>query len=76
MQIYLTTLEATKAWAAEPAASIAPTPSAAAALANFVGGATASLITQSVVVPVDVVSQRLMVAGKLILLLTCTTSSY
>ena len=36
----------------------------AAAAANFVAGGTASLVTQSVIVPVDVVSQRLMVAGE------------
>ena len=32
--------------------------------ANFAAGGTASLITQSVIVPVDVVSQRIMVSGK------------
>lgn len=64
MQLYLTTLEMTKTWAAEPASRLAPTPSAASAMANFAGGAIASMVTQSVVVPLDVVSQRLMVAGE------------
>lgn len=62
-QIYLTTLEMTKTWASEPASKLAPTASAASAMSNFAGGAFASLLTQSVVVPIDVVSQRLMVAG-------------
>ena len=53
----------TKTWAAEPASRLAPTASAASAMSNFAGGAFASLLTQSVVVPIDVVSQRLMVAG-------------
>lgn len=64
LQIYLTTLEMTKSWSAKEATRIAPTPSAASAISNFVGGALASLVTQSVVVPIDVVSQRLMIAGK------------
>ena len=40
-------------------------PSLSAAVQNFAGGAVASLVTQSVIVPIDVVSQRLMVAGML-----------
>ena len=40
-----------------------PNEATSAAAANFVAGATASLVTQSVVVPIDVISQRLMVAG-------------
>ena len=41
----------------------APNEAARAGLANSFAGAVASMVTQSVVVPIDVVSQRLMVAG-------------
>lgn len=34
----------------------------AAGVANFVAGATASCVTQTIVVPIDVVSQRQMIA--------------
>lgn len=63
MQVYLSTLEAVKTWTYEQAEAAAPNPATAAAAANFAAGGTASLITQSVIVPVDVVSQRIMVAG-------------
>jgi hypothetical protein len=63
--VYLTTLEATKAWSLETAAMArwAPNEAARAGLANSFAGAFASMVTQSVIVPIDVVSQRLMVAG-------------
>ena len=62
---YLTTLEAVKAAADAALQARAPTLSDAsrAAVANLAGGATASLATQVLTVPVDVVSQRLMVQG-------------
>lgn len=63
MQVYLSTLEATKSWSLEAAARVAPSEAATAGLSNFFAGAVASLVTQSVIVPIDVVSQRLMVAG-------------
>ena len=62
-QMYLSTLEATKAWTYSQAESATPNQATAAAAANFAAGGTASLITQTVIVPVDVISQRLMVAG-------------
>ncbi|KAL6507380.1 hypothetical protein OROGR_023575 [Orobanche gracilis] len=61
--IFLTTLETTKVAAykmIEPFKLSEPTQ---AAIANGVAGMMASLCTQSVFVPVDVVSQRLMVQG-------------
>ena len=63
LQVYLTTLEAMKSWSLAFAQHVTPNEAAAAGLSNFCAGATASLITQSVIVPVDVVSQKLMVAG-------------
>ncbi len=60
-QVYLTTLEAMKSVAAPFANSIAQNETQAAGTANFVAGAVASLVTQSIIVPIDVVSQRLMV---------------
>ena len=62
-QVYLTTLEAVKSWSLSYAMHVAPTEAVAAGLSNFCAGCTASLVTQSVIVPVDVVSQKLMVAG-------------
>ena len=64
MQVYLTTLEATKSWSLDTAARIAPSEAGQAGLSNLFAGAVASLVTQSVIVPIDVVSQRLMVAGE------------
>lgn len=61
MQVYLTTLEAMKSAAAPFAERISSNETQAAGTANFFAGAVASLITQSIIVPVDVVSQRLMV---------------
>ena len=60
---YLTTLEAVKSAAEARLAVAAPSLGDAqrAAGANLVGGAAASLSTQIMTVPVDVVSQRLMV---------------
>ena len=65
VQVYLTTLESTKAWSLSTAAMAqwAPNEAARAGLANSFAGAVASMVTQTVVVPIDVVSQRLMVAG-------------
>lgn len=61
MQVYLTTLEAMKSASSGFAQSISSNETQAAGTANFIAGATASLLTQSIIVPVDVVSQRLMV---------------
>ncbi|KAL1812352.1 uncharacterized protein LOC108224989 [Daucus carota subsp. sativus] len=61
--IFLTALETTKAAAfkmVEPFKVSEPTQ---AAIANGVAGMTASLFAQAVFVPIDVVSQRLMVQG-------------
>jgi len=61
--LYLSVLEVTKArcrtWEAPPALPEALRTGAA----DFVAGATASCVTQCLVIPVDVVSQRLMVQG-------------
>ena len=73
MQVYLTTLEMTKAKVADQAELYSPSAPVASAITNFAGGAIASLVTQSVVVPIDVVSQRLMVAGKLPSILMAAT---
>ena len=48
----------------ETAARLAPSEAGQAGLSNLFAGAFASLVTQSVIVPIDVVSQRLMVAGE------------
>jgi solute carrier family 25 protein 44 len=64
VQVYLTTLEATKSMSLETAARLAPSEAGQAGLSNLFAGAFASLVTQSVIVPIDVVSQRLMVAGE------------
>ncbi|KAK9794641.1 hypothetical protein WJX73_006445 [Symbiochloris irregularis] len=61
--LYLSTLEATKAMAYRHAEASTPNPTAAAAAANFAAGGTASLVTQCIIVPVDVISQRLMILG-------------
>ena len=52
VQVYLTTLEAVKSAVAERSAAVGAGEAGAAGLSNFVAGATASLITQSVIVPV------------------------
>ena len=62
-QVYLTTLESTRSATLAFAQRVAPNEATAAGLSNFCAGAFASLVTQSVIVPVDVVSQKLMVAG-------------
>ncbi|KAL0052901.1 hypothetical protein WJX82_009508 [Trebouxia sp. C0006] len=59
--VYLTTLEAMKSVATPFADRISANETQAAGAANFIAGAVASLVTQSIIVPVDVVSQRLMV---------------
>ncbi|CAL5228103.1 g11176 [Coccomyxa viridis] len=63
--VYLTTLESTKSWSLKTAAMArwAPNEAARAGMASSFAGAVASMVTQSVIVPIDVVSQRLMVAG-------------
>lgn len=61
VQVYLTTLEAMKSASSGFAQSISSNETQAAGTANFIAGAVASLLTQSIIVPVDVVSQRLMV---------------
>ena len=59
--MYLTTLEAMKSVAAPFAERISANETQAAGTANFIAGASASLVTQSIIVPVDVISQRLMI---------------
>jgi hypothetical protein len=62
--VYLTALELTKAAVQRNEALVeAMAPSALAGASNFVAGGVASLATQLVAVPVDVISQRLMVHG-------------
>ena len=62
LQIYLTTLEAARSGSSNMASQLCSTEAQAAGLANFVAGATASCVTQTIVVPIDVVSQRQMIA--------------
>ena len=62
LQIYLTTLEAARSGSSTMASRLSSTEAQAAGLANFVAGATASCVTQTIVVPIDVVSQRQMIA--------------
>eukprot|EP00240_Pyramimonas_obovata_P014578 CAMPEP_0118927730 /NCGR_PEP_ID=MMETSP1169-20130426/5145_1 /TAXON_ID=36882 /ORGANISM="Pyramimonas obovata, Strain CCMP722" /LENGTH=190 /DNA_ID=CAMNT_0006869559 /DNA_START=190 /DNA_END=758 /DNA_ORIENTATION=- len=59
--IYLGSLEVAKLQVHKHSAGLHLTPTTQASLDNFMGGALASLASQSVVVPIDVVSQRLMV---------------
>nr|GMC97197.1 solute carrier family 25 member 44 [Ipomoea batatas] len=61
--IYLTALETTKVAALKMVEPFKLSEPAQAAIANGAGGLVASLCSQSVFVPVDVVSQRLMVQG-------------
>ncbi|KXZ44329.1 hypothetical protein GPECTOR_69g422 [Gonium pectorale] len=61
--VYLTTLEWTKSETAKGVAELGLTGPAAAGVANFAGGAVASLTTQAVTVPIDVISQKQMVHG-------------
>ncbi|BDA44644.1 Solute carrier family 25 member 44 [Coccomyxa sp. Obi] len=63
--VYLTTLEATKSLSLDTAVRLAPSEAGQAGLSNLFAGAVASLVTQSVIVPIDVVSQRLMVEGSM-----------
>ncbi|KAF6265949.1 putative mitochondrial carrier protein [Scenedesmus sp. NREL 46B-D3] len=61
--IYMTSLEMAKSAVQKVGDKLDIAPSALAGVSSFVGGAAGSLSTQAVVVPIDVVSQRLMVAG-------------
>jgi hypothetical protein len=61
--IYLTSLEVTKSATAQLGEQLGFSPTAVASIASAAGGAAASLSTQVVVVPIDVVSQRLMMHG-------------
>ncbi|GIL45476.1 hypothetical protein Vafri_2709 [Volvox africanus] len=61
--VYLTTLEWTKSEVAKLVGDLGLTGPMAAGMANFAGGAVASLATQSVTVPIDVISQKQMVHG-------------
>lgn len=63
LQVYLTTLEWTKSEVGKAVGEMGVTGPAAAGLANFAGGALASLATQSVTVPIDVISQKQIVHG-------------
>ena len=55
LQVYLTTLEVVKASCTAACERARLSPTETAALCNGVGGAVASLATQSVIVPIDVV---------------------
>ncbi|XP_044506219.1 solute carrier family 25 member 44-like isoform X2 [Mangifera indica] len=61
--IYLTTLETTKVTAFKMVEPFKFSEATQAAIANGIAGITGSLVAQSVVVPVDLVSQKLMVQG-------------
>eukprot|EP00850_Spirogloea_muscicola_P010819 SM000065S20168 [mRNA] locus=s65:150032:151964:+ [translate_table: standard] len=61
--VYMSTLELTKAAALRATEGGALPEATRAALASSAAGMTASLSTQAVFVPIDVVSQRLMVQG-------------
>lgn len=62
-QIYLSALEVSKSLSAALIAPLELSDTAAVGAASFVGGAMASLSSQAVVVPIDVVAQRLMLLG-------------
>lgn len=59
VQVYLTTLEAVKAVVSTSCNSRGVGPAETAAIASSVGGGVASLTTQAIIVPVDVVGSRL-----------------
>lgn len=61
--VYLTTLEVTKATVTRLGEHLDISSPALAGAASFMGGAAASASTQAVVVPIDVISQRLMMHG-------------
>lgn len=62
-QIYLSTLEVSKSLSGALIRPLNLSDTAAVGAASFVGGAMASLSSQAVVVPIDVVAQRLMLLG-------------
>ncbi len=61
--MYLTALEVTKSTTHKLGESLGMSEPTLAGFSNFLGGACASAATQSIILPVDVVSQRLMVQG-------------
>ncbi|KAL4431627.1 hypothetical protein ABPG77_001469 [Micractinium sp. CCAP 211/92] len=61
--IYLSTLEVSKSLSGALIRPLNLSDTAAVGAASFVGGAMASLSSQAVVVPIDVVAQRLMLLG-------------
>jgi len=61
--VYLSVLEAVKGAGGGLGHALGLRDTTVAGLSNFAGGAVASLATQSIVVPIDVVSQRQMMAG-------------
>eukprot|EP00884_Botryococcus_braunii_P021323 jgi/Botrbrau1/7875/Bobra.9_2s0051.1 len=61
--VYLTNLEVMKSATYGTAYRIMGTEAGASGVSNFIGGAFGSLVSQFVAVPIDVISQRLMVAG-------------
>lgn len=61
--VYLTTLEATKSSCAKIGRRMELPEVTVASVSNLAAGGLASLITQAVVVPIDVVSQRQMMQG-------------
>ena len=63
LQIYLSTLEVSKSATGGLLHRFQLSDTAAVGAASFVGGAMASLSSQLVVVPIDVVAQRLMLLG-------------
>ncbi|XP_016182372.1 solute carrier family 25 member 44-like [Arachis ipaensis] len=61
--IFLTTLETTKVAAFKMLEPLTLSETTQAAIANGVAGMTSSLLSQAVFVPIDVISQKLMVQG-------------
>lgn len=61
--IYMSTLESSKQRVSQFASNYSLSPVTTAALASAIGGLTASLATQSVTVPMDVISSRMMIQG-------------
>lgn len=61
--LYLSTLEASRTATTGALAGLQLSDAAAAAAAGLVGGGLGSLAAQCIVVPIDVVSQRLMLLG-------------
>ncbi len=61
--VYMSALEMTKTATAKLGAKLELAPTTQATVANFCGGGAASLASQCLIVPVDVITQRMMVEG-------------